>query len=173
MANYGQHRRKIRSGDLLGWSHREGWFSSWHSFKVNLVRLLTRSAYSHVGVALSIGGRLWVVESVTPLVRLVPLSSAMPFYHATVPGLEWGDEATEFALSFVGNPRFRYSQLEAIKARLGMNDIEDDALECGEFVQILYARAGVFLPGQATPAEVMRDVLERGGVVSFVKGGLE
>ncbi len=169
---YAQHRKKIRSGDLLAWSHRDGWFSSWHSFKINLVRLFTRSAYSHVGVALSIGGRLWVVESVTPLVRLVPLSSTAPFHHVTMPGLRWESEATEFALSFVGNPQYRYSEVEGIKARLGLNDINDAALQCSEFVQILYARAGVYLPGQATPAGVVCAALERGGVISFVGKGV-
>lgn len=165
--NYADAREHIRSGDLLAWSHRG--FRSWYDLKIQAVRLFTRSEYSHVGIALVLGGRVWVVESVTPLVRIVPLSNLLPCYLLTVPGLDWRDEDTEFALSFVGNDAYSYSQREAIRGFFGTNDTADALLECAEFVQISYEQAGLFLACHATPSDVVRAAMRLGGNLKYIE----
>lgn len=165
--NYDAARPHIQSGDLLAWSHRG--FGSFYDLKVQAVRFFTRSEYSHVGIALVLGGRVWVVESVTPLVRIVPLSNLLPCYVINVPTLDWRDEDTEFALSFVGNDEYSYSQREAIRGFFGTNDEADALLECAEFVQIAYGHAGLDLLSLATPSDVVLAVQRLGGSLKYLE----
>ena len=72
MTSYQEVRSSIKSGDLLFWSHRE--LKSWYDLKVQIVRMVTRSEYSHVGVAWVTGGRVFALEAVVPLIRIYPLS---------------------------------------------------------------------------------------------------
>ena len=71
-------RDQIKDGDVLAYQYVNGWFKTWYSFKVNLVRLVTRSEYSHVGMAVLVEGRVMLLDSVTPVVRLIPLSNDLP-----------------------------------------------------------------------------------------------
>lgn len=48
-------RPKIKTGDLLVWSH--GGWSTWHDIQVSLVRMFTQSEFSHVGLAFVSAGR--------------------------------------------------------------------------------------------------------------------
>ena len=75
---YKQARPMIRSGDVLAWSHRG--IRSWHDLKIWLVRMFTRSEYSHVGTAWVVGNRVFVIEAVMPKVRIYPLSKLGDFY---------------------------------------------------------------------------------------------
>lgn len=165
--NYAAARPHIKSGDLLAWSHRG--FRSWYDLKIQAVRFFTRSEYSHVGVALVLGGRVWVVESVTPLVRIVPLSNLLPCYALNVPALDWRDEDTEFALSFVGNDEYSYSQREAMRGFFGTNNTADSLLECAEFVQIAYRHSGIDLRCRATPSDVVLAVQRLGGNLKYLE----
>lgn len=165
--NYAAAREHIKSGDLLAWSHRG--FGSVYDLKIQAVRFFTRSEYSHVGLALVLGGRVWVAESVTPLPRIVPLSNLLPCYRLNVPTLNWRDDDTEFALSFVGNDRYSYSQREAIRGFFGTNNEADTLLECAEFVQIACAHAGLDLDCRATPSEVVLAVQKLGGTLDYLE----
>lgn len=167
---YAEFRERIASGDLLAWSHRTGWFSSWYDFKVNLIRLFTRSEYTHVGLAWVCGGRVWVVEAVTPLVRVVPLSAFAPFYHLPM-GLPWSPAIEEFALSFVGNEGYRYSQSEGIAALFGRSDASNALLECAEYVKLVAEFTGVALAGNATPTDVVLAAQGRGGSMTYIERG--
>jgi hypothetical protein len=55
---YEAAREKVKSGDLLAWSHR-GW-RSWYDIQIQLVRFFTQSEYSHVGIAWVVGGRVHI-----------------------------------------------------------------------------------------------------------------
>jgi hypothetical protein len=97
---YSEIRSQIKSGDLLAFRH-EGW-KSWHDFKVQLVRMFTRSEYSHVAVAWVVGERVMVVEAVEPCVRIFPLSKLGSFYWIPL-NAPWKKETEEKALSYVGH----------------------------------------------------------------------
>lgn len=148
--NYIDARPKIRSGDLLAWSHREPWFKSWRDFKIAAVRLFTRSEYSHVGTAWVIGERVFIIEAVMPVVRVFPLSKAMPFYWLPL-AAQWSDKTLEFALAKVGE---RYSQRQAMQAFFEL-PADDQLWECAELARAIAAQDGIDLGNKATPAEVV------------------
>ena len=129
---YADIRPLIRSGDILAWSHREPWYRSWYDFKIALVRMFTRSEYSHTGTAWVVGDRVLVIEAVTPLVRVFPLSKLLPFYYLPLKA-RWSPEALEYALSKVGEP---YSQLQALQAFFKLPS-EDSFWECAELTRLI------------------------------------
>ena len=161
--SYLDARSQIKSGDLLAWSHR-GW-RTWYDWKIQIVRLATRSEYSHVGIAWVTGGRVFVLESVSPLARIVPLSTLLPCYWIPT-GAAWSYEAEEYALSLVGTAK--YSQWEAVKALFWRN--KDDARwQCAELVLSVLARCRVFLNCRATPSEVVYSALLAGAPIRFLE----
>ena len=117
-----------------------------------------------MGIAWVFGGRVFVIESVQPMVRIVPLSNLLPCYWVHLPDVLWTRDTEEYALSLVGTAK--YSQLEAIKAFFRLNHSEN-LWECAELVKAIYEHCRVFLPGKATPTEVVRDAQCLGGGVFF------
>lgn len=150
--NYASVRPLIKTGDILAWSFRKGWFSSWYAFKINLVRLFTRSEYSHVGIAVVFGKRVFVLESVTGGIRLIPLSLELPFYWLPYRALD--ETELERALSVCGQP---YSQWEAALGQFGATDSSNGKWQCSEFVKWVHS-----LPCDATPSRVVEHVLSEG-----------
>ena len=144
----------------MAWSHR-GW-RTWYDLKIQFVRMFTQSEYSHVGIAWVFGGRVFVIESVTPVIRIVPLSNLLPCYWINT-GASWGSDAEEYALSLVGTGR--YSQWEAIKAFFGANNTTNNAWECAEFVKAVLEKDGIVLPGRAVPSDVVYAAQKRGSTV--------
>ena len=118
---YAAARVAIREGDAIAQTHR-----SWRTFKdwkIQLVRIVTQSKYSHVGVVVADSGRLLVIEAVMPLARIVPLSTIGDFDLLQTPGLAWTDAARAEAFRHVG---MKYSQWEAIRGffnRTADNDV--------------------------------------------------
>ena len=164
---YKDYRVKIKSGDLIAYTHY-GW-SSWYDIQVQIVRMATRSQFSHVGMALELGGRLFILEAVTPVIRLVPLSGTLGkhgFYHIPLEADISSDEL-EFALSKIG--KGKYSKLEAVMAQLRKLRIgEDDLWECAEYVICCRKFSGIDLGSIATPAEVVESALRIGDRKSVV-----
>ena len=150
---YADIRNSIKSGDTLAWTHRK--LRSWYDFKVMLVRLFQMSEYSHVGIAIVLAGRVWVLESVTPHPRFVPLSNLLPCYLVTDAALT--DEQVERGLSYVGREDYDYSQWEAVKAYFNKNDPTDKSIQCAEFVNMIHERLW-----KATPSAVVGRLLENG-----------
>jgi len=112
MKQYKDIRSQIKSGDLLGWSHRE--LKNWHDLKIWFVRLFTRSEYSHVGLAWVVGGRVFVIEAVQPMVRVYPLSKLLENGCYLIQlDANWTEEVEELALECVGDV---YSQKQAMVA---------------------------------------------------------
>lgn len=149
--NYQDARGKIKSGDLLAWSHR-GW-RSWYDIQIQLVRFFTQSEYSHVGVAWVTGGRVFVIEAVTPKVRIYPLSKLGEFYW--VPDfIDWTPEVEERALGFVGT---EYSKWEALAAFFGRT-VDATRMQCAKLVcTILGIRSS-----NITPSHVVNAALDAG-----------
>ena len=155
---YTAMRRRIKSGDILAWSHRSGWFKSWYDFKINLVRLVTRSEYSHVAVAVRLANRVFVLESVTGGIRLMPLSKCLPCYHIAYKQMD-----VDRAMSVCGEP---YSELEAVLGELGRTDDKNGVWQCSEFVRWVHG-----LPCMATPSAVVEYALRHGGVLTELTTG--
>lgn len=165
--NYSEARPQIRSGDLIVLSHYK--WASWYDLQVQAVRFGTQSEYSHIGIAWVIGGRVFVVESVTPVIRMVPLSLMVDEGFYWIPlDADIADAELEFALSKIGTGR--YSKLQAIMAQLRTLKIGADNLwECAEFVIMARKLSGVDLGDKATPSAVVRAAQDRGAPVYFVR----
>ena len=137
---YSDVRSQIKSGDVLAWNHRS--WSTWYDIKIQLVRIVTRSEFIHTGTAWVIGGRIFVIESVIPYVRIVPLSNLLDCYWIPM-GLEneW-NSVEDYALNFVG--RAEYSQ---VKATLQMvkdsSPVDNSRWFCSKLTNELLRKIGI------------------------------
>lgn len=167
--NYADARQQMKSGDLIALSHYD--WASFNDWKVQAVRLGTQSEYSHISMAWVIGGRVFIIESVQPDIRLMPLSNMFGAH-----GIYWiplqapmSDQELEFALSKVGNGK--YSVWQAIMAQLRKLKIGADNLwECAEFVIAARRFSGVDLGDKATPSAVVLAAQGQGSPVYFIHG---
>lgn len=162
--HYNDYRGNIKSGDLLAWSHRP--WGSLYDFKIQMVRVFTRSEYSHVGVAWVIAGRVFVIEAVEPKVRIYPLSKLGDFYHTSM-NAPWRPETEEAAIGYVGRD---YSQLDAVRAffePLGDNVVS----ECAALVLQVYKHDGIDLGNRATPDAVVKAAQMRGNPTFYITNG--
>lgn len=161
MITYKEHRDKIRSGDVLAWSHR-GW-KSWRDIKIQLIRIFTRSEYSHTATAWVVADRVFVIEAVEPVARIFPLSKLGDFYHIPMDA-PWHASTEEYALNKVGSD---YKQLQAIKAyfeSLG----KDSAAECAALTIAIADKDGIDLGIKAIPAKVVQMALLLGKKLFFI-----
>ena len=162
--NYTTVRASIKSGDLIAQSHRAPFWRSFFDFKIAVVRALTQSEFSHVGVAWVIAERVFILEAVSAGVRIFPLSRAGDFYHLPLPAL-WGTDAEAYALSHVGDS---YSQIEAIQAYFGPVDELGDVWECAQYALCVLEQAGIQLGTVATPTAVVRAAQLLGAPCSLI-----
>lgn len=154
---YADARDKIKSGDILAWSHR-GW-RSWYDIQIQAVRIFTRSEYCHVGMAWVTSGRVFVLEAVSPLVRNFPLSKLTPFFW--LPQDKWSPEIEKTALSIVGK---KYSKLDAILAYFGdLKPGERDTWECAEYVAYVLD----IHPEKYTPSSLIEEVQKNDNAVIY------
>lgn len=161
---YDEARSQIKTGDLLAWS--SGGWRSWHDIQVNLVRIFTRSEFSHVGIALVGAGRVFVLEAVGAGVRLFPLSRALPFWWIRRRA-ELGTEAVDFAFDRLGD---RYSRLQAIRAFFGtLTSGEDDRWQCAEYVLGILEADDEVLTNVATPTGVVQAAARDWGPIHLVE----
>ena len=162
---YSEAKPKIKSGDLLAWSHKK--WGSWYDFQIQMVRAFTQSDYCHVGIAWCIAGRTFVIEAVGSGVRIFPLSHAESFYWVPLP-VEWSEKVEEFALSTIGEP---YSKIECFKAFFGMEleETKERTWECAELAMAILGQAGCKLNVSPTPSKVVQAALEKGNSLCFVE----
>lgn len=151
---YSGIRDQIRSGDLVALTHKK--WGSWYDLQVQLVRTFTQSEYCHVGMLLVFGGRVWVLESVRPVVRMVPLSTiAVDDFYWIPLNAPISDAELEAALADVGIAQ--YSRWQAFLAGIRWLKIGADRIwECAEWVIAKRAMSGVDLGSEATPSAVVR-----------------
>ncbi|MFZ6755750.1 hypothetical protein ACO0K9_00905 [Undibacterium sp. Ji50W] len=166
---YASVRDKFRSGDLIAFTHKK--WGSLYDLEIQVVRAGTQSEYSHVAGVIVFAGRVFIVESVVPVIRLVPLSNYAEEGFYWVPmNYEISNEELEFSLSKVG--KGQYSKWQAIKAQFRRLKIgEDDLWECAEFMIAAKRLSGIGLGDKATPSAVIEHVLQKYDTsVSLVKG---
>jgi hypothetical protein len=162
---YNDIRNTIQPGDLIAFTHT-GW-NSWEDIQSQIVRIFTRSEYSHVGIAWPVGGRVMLLEAVVPEIRIFPLSKLLPFYYLPITGVvgKWNDDAEEYALSRVGE---KYSKLEAIKGFFGATKDSNKRWQCAEYARAILHRAGLSVDCKDTPTALVREVMQRGIQLNMV-----
>lgn len=129
---YDEARSKIKSGDLLAWTHSQ--WGSWYDVKIQMVRAFTQSEYSHVGIAYTLADRVFVIESVTGGIRMQPLSKWTPFYWLPIEQY-WDDDVEKQAMSKMGE---EYSTFDAIRSFFTtITPGTDKAWECAEYANFI------------------------------------
>ena len=159
--NYAIARPLIRSGDLIAQSG--GVWTSWHGIKVNLVRMFTRSTYSHVGIAWVVGGRVFILEAVKPKLRIYPMSKIGDFYLLPTYA-NWADTTEQLALEKVG---VDYSEQVAVRAFFKPLQ-EDDVRQCAAYVLAVLRADGIKLGNRATPDAVVLAAMRRGADCTLI-----
>jgi hypothetical protein len=167
MTTYSQIRDTLKSGDLVFTSHSK--WNSFYNLQVMLVRLASLSEFSHVGVVVEIGKRVFIAESVSPLVRLIPLSNyADEGFYVSPTNTPMSEGELEFLMSKVGVGT--YSKWQAVKAWFNKLNIgEDNQFECGEYVLTARRMSGAKLGNRAVPASIAKEVLLQGLNMYYVK----
>lgn len=153
--NYQEARPKIKSGDLLAWTIRTT--RSLKDLQVQLVRIFTKSEYTHVGIAYVVGGRLFVLESVGSGIRMFPLSMSTPFYWIPLE-VNWTEDTLTAALSKMGES---YSKWEGVKSLWQkIKPGENKNWQCAEYARFILQNAGINVDCRSIPAEVVYWVQE-------------
>ena len=159
--DYATARPLIRSGDLIAQSH--GDWKTWRGIKVNLVRMFTRSTYSHVGLAWVVGGRVFMLEAVKPKLRIYPMSKIGDFYLLPLNAV-WSVKAEHVALEEVG---VDYSEAVAIRAFFSpLRD--EDVRQCAAYVLAVLRADGIKLGNRATPDAVVLAAMCRGSGCTLI-----
>lgn len=159
--DYRTARPQITSGDIIAFTH-SGW-GSWADIESQIVRIATRSEYSHVGVTWVTGGRVFILEAVVPEIRIFPLRKLVPFYW--VPMYSPLSRPTErYALSRVGQ---EYSKWEAVKGFFGSTRL-DQKWQCAEYVRMVLSVNKSMAPGKNTPTAIVQDALKQGRTLHWV-----
>jgi hypothetical protein len=151
--DYNEARPQIVSGDVIAFSH-EGW-KSWSDIESQIVRMATRSEFSHVGVAWVVAGRVMILEAVVPMIRIFPLSKLTPFYWMPL-NKGMSNDVEEYALSRIGE---EYSKWEAIRGFFGKTS-DNGKWQCAELTMDILQRLAVHLPGFATPTNIVHDIMD-------------
>ena len=147
---YADARPKIKSGDILAWTHKP--LRNWYDFQVQLVRVFTKSEYTHVGVAYVDGDREFVLESVSSGIRMKLLSEEVPFFWLPC-DIGWNDEVKKAAFSKFGQS---YSKWEGIlSVWLKLKPGGNNHWECAEYVNFILQQAGYETNIRNIPAEVV------------------
>lgn len=160
---YSEYRDNIRSGDVVAWSHRG--IKSFYDLKIWFVRLFTRSEYTHVGIVWRYKSRIFIIESVIPYIRIVPLSNFLPCYVIHM-NKDLGATSEEVALKLVGVGK--YSQWEAIKAYFSANK-DPDAWQCVEFVKKVLEANNTFIESKDTPSDFILELQKISGNMVYLE----
>lgn len=158
---YAEVRPLIRSGDILVFSH--GDWKTWAGIKISIVRMFTRSTFSHVGLAWVVGGRVFALEAVKPKLRIYPLSLLGDFWHVPTDAA-WTAQTEAYALDSVG---VDYSELVALLAFFGPTD-KGNVQQCAAYVREVLLRDGIDLGNRATPDAIVDAAIKRSGSIDFV-----
>jgi hypothetical protein len=152
--SYKDHRDEIQSGDLLVWSRDN--LSPLSNAYLKIIRFATSSEYAHVGIAIRIFGRLFVLEATTPYIRLAPVSLKDEFYHIPMK-IEWQNHYNDYLFSYIG---CLYSIADAIRAYLGKTVKDDNRWQCVELAMDFYRKLGMDFGDNYTPTKFVKTVLE-------------
>ena len=134
---YSERRKLIKSGDLVTWDSRR--VSGVFDGILKLIGKIKQGRYTHVGVVLDLGGRVFCVEATPPAVRIIPLSMLGDFYHIPVDIKRWPSRYTEHLLKHIGKP---YSLNGYLKEVFGIAK-DNDNFYCSELVADFYKSIGL------------------------------
>lgn len=151
--NYIDLRSTIKSGDILVWTNRK--IEKISDITLQVIRLFTKSDYTHVGIAWVVEDRIFVIDAVMPVVRIYPLSRLLPFYLIQT-NVNWNKEVENFALSTIGE---KYSIKQAILSLVNKPNL-DDNWQCAELVHEILMKCNIDLGESYTPSDIVYNALK-------------
>jgi hypothetical protein len=153
-----KNQHMIKNGDLIAFKGNR--------FLDQIIRLFTRSTYSHVGMAIWRNNVLCVIEATWPRVVINPLVGRTDFYHIDM-NIEWKPEYDTLLDSRVGA---KYSIWHDIQAMF-VKPNQDGEWECAMLDTIDYNLMGVPLNNLYTPDALVQACAEYSpdGINLFVK----
>ena len=147
ITTYDKARLLLSDGDVVFFSHHSGVgdriikFWQWVTHKKSESNV--GYSFSHVGMVLTLGTRLFLLESsFAGGVRMVLLSSRQPDLIVKMK-MTWNQEAENFALENLGR---KYGLIEAIRAGLGLRETMNDRFICTEYVTGICNKMGYYFP---------------------------
>jgi uncharacterized protein YycO len=135
-AKYSQIRKDIQTGDLLAW--RTNSIGGASDALLSLYQKIFKAEFSHVGMAVVLGSRVFVVEAIPPVVRIYPLSLKRDF-HLIKCNVEQKDSYIDFLFKWVGDD---YSLLDLAKTCLGFST-STQSFYCSELAADFYKYVGL------------------------------
>jgi len=137
---YSEMRRNIKTGDLLIWKVTK--ISSFIDFVLYLYQKIFKTEYSHVGIAIVFGDRVFCLDAAPPLVRLMPLSMMKDFsvLHTNIP---WRNNFHRgafhrSALQHIGK---KYDLTDLVRALFKLSK-SDNELYCSEMIAVIFKDIG-------------------------------
>lgn len=154
---YAEARTEIKTGDLLAWSS-DTWVG-------NIIRMGTRSSYSHVGVAMWVqegdACRLLVAESREGRgVQVLPLSHRSSFEWVKGTDIQNETAMREFVWHTLGRP---YDWASILKRVFGLRMASNNRFTCNEFASVCLMKGGALASLQDDPGALMQVVKRRRG----------
>lgn len=156
MANlYSKVRSEIKTGDLIAWKTTK--ITSFFTFILYLYQKILNAQYTHVGVAIREGDRIFVIEATPPVVRLHPLSLSGNFYLIPTK-FERRSSQLDFLLLTLGR---EYSIFDMIRSMFKFGSDNSDYY-CSELCADYYNAIGHIDNEWAgeTPDSIVREVLK-------------
>jgi len=157
--SYPNARDLIQSGDLIAVRNRKG-LAAW------LIKLVTRSPYTHTGVAIWLGGRLMVAETEQGPGSLVPVSqyADVDIDVFSSPIGQVAHVARSAVFEVLGT-RITYAWSDLLRIwlhewfRIPLPKAQADARICSSLSELIYERMGWKVPAGAPSIMTPRDLV--------------
>lgn len=150
---YSEIRNKLKSGDLLIWEIKR--INSFIDFILVIYQKIFKTKYSHVGIVLKYGNRVFCLEATPPVVRLIPLSLLDDFEYIPL-NIKWKSSYDKISLEHIGK---KYSIFNLIKDILGIK-ADKNELYCSMLVSNIYKEIGILEDDYkgTTPKELVEEI---------------
>lgn len=154
---YSEIRSKIKTGDLIATD--EAPIDGFFGLVLYLYQKILGAKYTHVGIAVRMGGRVFVVEATPPEVRLVPISMFGDFKLIPVEMKGPEDAKLEFLFASLGK---KYSIMDMLKGTLGIVGNKDNYY-CSELAGDFYNSFGYLVDRTVghSPDSIVEAILEK------------
>lgn len=137
---YSEIRDELETGDLVAWDTTE--IEDFFDFILFIYSKVFRVKYTHVGVVVKFGSRIFVLEAIPPVVRLVPLSAKRDFYLIkTKAPVLFRENGINYLFKFIGR---KYSILDFVRTMLKLKSSDED-FYCSELAAKYYKSIGYIL----------------------------
>lgn len=131
-------KHEIKTGDTLAFTTSK--ITSVTSFFLWLYQKLAKVKYSHVGIAVWLGDRLFIVEAVQPRVSITPISKVDSFYHIPVNTSKSVDDVkVSFLMDYVDTP---YSLSDMVLHYFNISSSKG-SIYCSALASAFYFHIGV------------------------------